>query len=88
MMLLSKNLFLLFKFNFLGVSEFGRQIKSFRLKYVFLAGNIIRSARYVVMKLPGKYPYKDVYKKCLYNFSPKIFRTIFLFIRNGENISE
>jgi len=35
------------------------------LKYVFLAGKIIRSARYVVMKLPAKYPYKDVCKKCL-----------------------
>jgi len=41
------------------------QIKTFRLKYVSLAGNIIRSARYVVMKLPAKYPYKDVYEKCL-----------------------
>jgi hypothetical protein len=33
--------------------------------YVFLAGKIIRTARYVVMKLPAKYPYKDVYEKCL-----------------------
>jgi len=45
--------------------EFRQQIKIFRLKYVFLAGKIIRSARYVVMKLPAKYPYKDVYEKCL-----------------------
>jgi hypothetical protein len=33
--------------------------------HVFLAGKIIRSARYVVMKLPAKYPYKDVYEKGL-----------------------
>jgi hypothetical protein len=33
--------------------------------YVFLAGKIIRSARYAAMKLPAKYPYKDVYEKCL-----------------------
>ncbi len=65
MMMLSYNLFLLFKFDFLGISEFRQQIKTFRLKYVFLAGKIIRSARYVVMKLPAKYPYKDVYEKCL-----------------------
>jgi hypothetical protein len=65
MMMLSYNLFLLFKFNFLCISEFRQQIKTFRLKYVFLAGKIIRSARYVVMKLPAKYPYKDVYEKCL-----------------------
>jgi hypothetical protein len=65
MMMLAYNLFLLFKFDFLGISEFRQQIKTFRLKYVFLAGKIIRSARYVVMKLPAEYPYKDVYEKCL-----------------------
>jgi hypothetical protein len=63
--MLSYNLFLLFKFNFLGISEFRQQIKTLCLKYVFLAGRIIRSARYVVMNLPAKYPYKDVYEKCL-----------------------
>ena len=65
MMMFSYNLFLLFKFDFLGISEFRQQIKTFRLKYVFLAGKIIRTASYVVMKLPEKYPYKDVYEKCL-----------------------
>jgi len=44
MMMLSYNLFLLFKFDLLGISEFKQQIKTFRLKYVFLAGKIIRSA--------------------------------------------
>ena len=39
-----------------------QQIKAFRLKYVFLAGKIIRSARYIVMKLPAKYSYQDVYE--------------------------
>jgi len=64
-MMLSYNLFLLFKFDSLRVSEYRQQIKTFRLKYVFLAAKIIRTARYVVMKLPTKYPYKDVYEKCL-----------------------
>jgi hypothetical protein len=65
LMMLSYNLFLLFKFDFLGISEFRQQIKTFRLKYVFLAGKIIRTARYVVMKLPAKYPFRDVYEKCM-----------------------
>jgi hypothetical protein len=65
MMMFSYNLFLLFKFDFMGISEFRQEIKTFRLKYVFLAGKNIRSVRYVVMKLPVKYPFKDVYEKCL-----------------------
>jgi len=65
MMMLSYNLFLLFKFDFLSISEYRQQIKTFRLKYVFLAGKIIKTARYVIMKLSEKYPYKDVYEKCL-----------------------
>ena len=65
MMMLSYNLFLLFKFDFLGSSEFRQQIKTFRLKYVFMTGRIIRTARYVVIKLPAKYPFRDVYKKCM-----------------------
>lgn len=65
MMMLAYNLFLLFKIDFLSVSEYRQQIKTFRLKYVFLAGKIIKTARYVIMKLSEKYPYKDVYEKCL-----------------------
>lgn len=65
LMMLSYNLFLLFKLDFLGISEFRQQIKTFRLKYVFLAGKIIRTARYVVMKLPEKYPFRNVYEKCM-----------------------
>jgi len=65
LMMLSYNLFLLFKLDFLCISEFRQQIKTFRLKYVFLAGKIIRTARYVVMKLPTRYPFRDVYEKCM-----------------------
>jgi len=65
MMMLSYNLFLLFKFDFLGISEFRQQIKTFRLKYIFLAGKIIRTARYVVMKLPAKYPLETYIEKCM-----------------------
>jgi len=58
----SYNLFLLFKFDSLCISEFRQQIKTFHLKYIFQAAKIIRTARYVVMKLPTKYPYKGVYE--------------------------
>ena len=41
MMMLSYNLFLLFKFDSLCISEYRQQIKSFHLKYVFLAGRLL-----------------------------------------------
>ncbi|EDZ8971747.1 hypothetical protein R676_24120 [Salmonella enterica subsp. enterica serovar Typhimurium] len=31
----------------------------------FLAAKIIKTARYVIMKLSENYPYKGVYEKCL-----------------------
>lgn len=65
MMMLSYNLFLLFKFDSLSVAEYRQQIKTFRLKYVFLAAKIIKTARYVIMKLSENYPYKAVYEQCL-----------------------
>ena len=65
MMMLAYNLFLLFKFDSLCISEYRQQIKTFRLKYIFLAAKIIRTARYVVMRLSANYPYKYVYKNCL-----------------------
>jgi len=65
MMMLAYNLFLLFKYVSLHTSEYRQQIKTFRLKYVFLAAKIIRTARYVVMKLSEKYPCQDVFNKCL-----------------------
>ncbi|ENF4551574.1 hypothetical protein ACLG4J_004970, partial [Salmonella enterica subsp. enterica serovar Dublin] len=49
----------------LDSSEYRQQIKTFRLKYVFLAAKIIKTARYVIMKLSENYPYKGVYEKCL-----------------------
>jgi len=56
-------LFLLFKMDFAGEIEFRQQIKTFRLKYIFLAGKIIRTARSVVMKLSDRYPYQEMYEK-------------------------
>ncbi len=65
LMMLAYNLFLLFKMDFAGETEYRQQIKTFRLKYIFLAGKIIRTARSVVMKLSEKYPYREIYEKSL-----------------------
>jgi len=65
LMMLAYNLILLFKVDFAGETEYRRQIKTFRLKYIFLAGKIIRTARILVMKLPEKYPYQEMYEKSL-----------------------
>ena len=65
LMMLTYNLFLLFKMDFANGTEYRQQIKTFRLKYVFLAGKIIRTARSVIMKLSEKYPYQEVYERCL-----------------------
>ena len=65
MMMLSYNMFLLFKIDSLEPSEYRQQIKTFRLKYVFLAAKIIKTARTVIMNLSENYPYKEVYEKCL-----------------------
>ncbi len=62
MMMLSYNIFLLFKFDFLTPAEYRQQIKTFRLKYVFLAGKIIKTARSVIMKICKNYPYQEVYE--------------------------
>jgi len=64
-MMLAYNLFLLFKMDFAGEAEYRRQIKTFRLKYIFLAGKIVRMARSVVLKLSEKYPYQELYEKSL-----------------------
>jgi hypothetical protein len=47
LMMLAYNLFLLFKMDFVRETEYRQQIKTFRLKYIFLAGKIIRTARSV-----------------------------------------
>ena len=63
LMMLAYNLFLLFKMDFANGTEYRQQIKTFRLKYIFLAGKIIRTARSVIMKLSEKYPYREMYEQ-------------------------
>jgi len=63
LMMLAYNLFLLFKMDFANGTEYRQQIKTFRLKYIFLAGKIIRTDRSVIMKLSEKYPYREMYEQ-------------------------
>lgn len=65
LMRLAYNLFLRFKIDFLRATEYRQQIKTFRLKYIFLAGKIIKTARSVVMKLSEKYPYQEIHEHSL-----------------------
>jgi hypothetical protein len=50
---------------FAGEAGYRQQIKTFRLKHIFLAGKIIRMARSVVMKLSEKYLYQEIYEKSI-----------------------
>lgn len=65
LMMLTYNIFLLFKMPYMAVKEYRQQVKTFRLKYVFLAGKIISAVRYKILKLPEQYPYKDIYIRSL-----------------------
>ena len=65
LMMLAYNLFLLSKMDFAKGTEYRQQIKTFRLKYIFLAGKIIQTVRSVVMKLSEKYPYQEIYERSL-----------------------
>jgi hypothetical protein len=45
-----------------SASEYRQWILTFRLKYVFVAGKIIRTARQTILKLLEGYPYKEVFQ--------------------------
>jgi len=64
LMMMAYNLFLLFKMDRGMKTEYRQQIKTFRLKYIFLAGKIIRSARQVVLKLPVQYAHQPIFNPC------------------------
>lgn len=62
-MMMASNLFLLFKMDRGMKTEYRQPIKTFRLKYIFLAGQIIRSARQVVLKLPEQYVHQSIFSQ-------------------------
>ena len=57
------------QFDFLTPTEYKQQIKTLCLKYVILAGKIIKTARSVIMKFCKNYPYREVYEAACYNRS-------------------
>jgi hypothetical protein len=63
LMMMAYNLFLLFKMDRGMNREYRQQVKSFRLKYIFLAGKVVRSARRVVLKLLEQYAYQPIFSQ-------------------------
>jgi hypothetical protein len=61
--MMAYNLFLLFKMDRGIKTEYRQQIKTFRLKYIFLAGKIVRSARQVMLKLPEQYAHQPIFSQ-------------------------
>jgi hypothetical protein len=80
---------LLYKMDFAGEAEYRQQIKTFRLKYIFLAVKIIRTARSGVMKLSEKYPYREIYEKSLpLKYHPSCLNPLFRLKLTRKNLSD
>ncbi len=60
-MMMVYNIFLLFKMDRVSAGEYRQWILTFRLKYVFVAGKIIKTARQTILKLMEGYTYKEVF---------------------------
>jgi len=61
-MMVVYNIFLLFKMDKVSASGYRQWILTFKLKYVFVAGKTIRTARQTILKLLEGYPYKEVFQ--------------------------
>jgi hypothetical protein len=61
-MILVYNIFLMYKFDYCKY-EYRQQIKTFRLKYVYVPAKITTSARYIIICLPKQYPYKNYFNR-------------------------
>lgn len=81
--MLAYNLFMLFKMDFAREAEYRQQIKTFRLKFIFLAWKIIRTARSVIMKLSEKYPYREMYEQSFAKKDPKSRLTPLFVFKSG-----
>ena len=53
------NIFLMFKQEHLSENEYWQQIKTFRLKYIFVAAKIIKTGRQKIMEISKDYRYKN-----------------------------
>ena len=56
------NIFLLFKQEYLPKNDYWQQIKTFRLKYIFVAAKIVKTGRQTIMKISKYYRYKEVFQ--------------------------
>ena len=61
-MMLVYNIFLLFKLDKVSANEYKQWIQTFRFKYVFVAGKIIKTARRTILKILEGYPYKEIFQ--------------------------
>lgn len=66
--MIANNLYLLIELDFLHISEYRQQIKTFQAKYVFLNTKIIRMAQNVVMKILKN---NTSIRMCIQNANPK-----------------
>lgn len=55
------NIFLMYKQENLPENEYRQQIKTFRLKYIFVAAKIVKTARQTIMKISKYYRYKNFF---------------------------
>lgn len=51
----------MFKQEHLSENEYWQQIKTFRLKYIFVAAKIVKTGRQTIMKISKDYRYKKVF---------------------------
>lgn len=63
LMMLVYNIFLIFKLDNLASCEYRQFVKTFRFKYVFLAGKVIKTAHQTILKMLKDYPYKSIYHR-------------------------
>jgi len=56
------NIFLMFKQANVSKNEYWEQIKTFRLKYIFVAAKIIKTGRQTIMKISKYYRYKEIFQ--------------------------
>lgn len=63
LMMLVYNIFLLFKLDNLSICEYRQQIRTFRLKYIFVAGKVVKTSRQKILQLQISYPYKKLFIK-------------------------
>jgi hypothetical protein len=61
-MILVYNIFLMYKFDYCK-HEYRQQIKTFRLKYIYVAAKISNSAGYIIVGLSKYYPYKNYFTR-------------------------